>query len=112
MFRDRAGEVELIIPFPSMVNEESWRDIWERSWFEASPESSWSHWYDSTVNAVTTAENRPAYGLINKRTKTERKTHKNQQIVELILPIRYSRCVSLRQLLIHGVPAWVLFLTK
>lgn len=54
------GPVELTLA-TAIVREESCREIRASSRFEASPGSCCSQVYDSIVNAVTTAENRPAY---------------------------------------------------
>ena len=38
----------------------SWDEIWMRMAVTESSGCCWSSWYDSILNAVTTAENRPA----------------------------------------------------
>ena len=64
----RAGAVELINPeldaselTKAVASAESCREMRAKRRFETSPGSCCSQVYDSTVKAVTTAENRPAY---------------------------------------------------
>lgn len=46
-----------------IVNDASWSEMRSSSSADLSPESSCNSWYDSAAKVVTTAENKPAYGI-------------------------------------------------
>ena len=74
-----AGEVEFKNVDPK-VNADSCMEIWARRVFDVSAGSCWSQVYDSTANAVTTAENRPAYDMcsVQGNQKYQKIAHKNE----------------------------------
>ena len=55
------GGTDEFIMDPPNEKEESWSEMCERSLEDISAGSAWRLLYESTTNAVTTAENRPAY---------------------------------------------------
>lgn len=68
---------------------ESFEDISAKSWTVIWAVSSCNHLYESMINAVITAENRPAYKVVLsiETTETEQQTDENKQRVDFLLPV-------------------------
>lgn len=77
-----------------------------RSWDEISWLSGWSCWYDSTANAVRTAENRPAYTEVSASSYIAEETYEYEQVVN-VLHVTLHRCLILLHHLTLDYSPWI-----